>query len=60
MKRLTGYLVGSVIVSVIAFVVIPPLIDAFSDKLYNQNVKPSPAKPDDDWGPEIVRKEELA
>lgn len=54
-KKRTGlYIIGSLAVAAGAMIVLPRVIDFISDQF--DEVKPS-ATDDEDWGPEIVRKE---
>ncbi len=55
-KNIGLYVVGSLALAVGAMVVMPKVIDYVADQLDN-NVK---QKDDDDWGPEIVRREKPA
>lgn len=52
-----GYVIGSVILCASAMVLMPTVIDAVSSYLYKKKVPP--VEKDDNWGPEIVRKEEV-
>ncbi|MBV1819902.1 hypothetical protein HF847_00410 [Clostridium cochlearium] len=57
-KKKTGwYILGSLVIATGAFVVMPKIIDFWSNKMYAQ--KPVSNADDDDWGPEIVRKESV-
>lgn len=47
------YILGSAALAIAAFVAMPYVIDYLSDKFY----EPNEIDDDDDWGPEIVRKE---
>ena len=47
------YVVGSLALAASAMVIIPKVVDQLADR-FNYDVKP---KDDDDWGPEIVRRE---
>ena len=57
-KRKTGlYIVGSFMAAVGAVVLMPKVVDYLSEKMY------SPTEPseqnDDDWGPEIVKRDKV-
>lgn len=54
-KKTEWYILGSVVIAAGAFVAMPKIIDFLSNKMYDQ--KPVSNADDDDWGPEIVRKE---
>ncbi len=47
------YVIGSVALAVGAMLVLPKVIDALSEKFYT----PEEFEDNDDWGPEIVKKE---
>lgn len=49
------YVVGSLALAAGAMLIVPKAIDYMADQ-FNNHVKP---QDDDDWGPEIVRKENL-
>ena len=55
-KRPGLYIIGSIAVAVGAFIAMPKIIDYLSTKMYNTNPA-SKDENDDDWGPEIIRKE---
>ncbi len=50
-------IVGGVALTAVAFVVVPPIIDAVSNKLYRAQSDTSDID-FDDLGPEVVRKDE--
>ena len=52
-----GYVVGSVILCASAMVLMPTVIDAVSSYIYKKKAPPEAGN--DNWGPEIVRKEEV-
>lgn len=55
-KKRTGlYIVGSLAVAAGAMIVLPKVIDYMSD--FITDTKPKTVEDDDDWGPEIVRRE---
>lgn len=55
-KKNTGlYIVGSLALAAGAVIVAPKVIDYLSDKMYKPTS--TPATDDDDWGPEIVKRE---
>lgn len=55
-KKSTGlYTVGSLALAAGAVIVAPKVIDYLSDKMYKPTS--TPTVDDDDWGPEIVKKE---
>lgn len=56
-KAKVGYVVGNIILCVGATVLMPKIIDAVSSYFYKKKVRP--VEQNDDWGPEIVRKEEV-
>lgn len=56
-KFKVGYVVGSIILCTGAMVLMPKVIDAVSSYLYKKKVHS--ADENDNWGPEIVRKEEV-
>lgn len=49
------YIVGSLAVAAGAVIVMPKVIEYLSDKMYTPSAPDK--KDDDDWGPEIVRRE---
>ena len=51
----TLYIVGSLAIAAGAVIAMPKIIDYLSDKMYNPNL-PEDTE-DDDWGPEIVKRE---
>lgn len=54
-KRKGLYIIGSITLAIVAFIVMPKLIDILSTKFYG--LISSPIDDDNDnWGPEIVRK----
>lgn len=57
-KSKTTYVVGSIVLTAAAFVVVPKVMEWSASKLYNQKVKQKP-KDEDDWGPEIVKTDSL-
>ena len=56
-KRSAYYVVGSLALAAGAVVVVPKMIDYLSNKFYKA---PTQTTDDDDWGPEIVKKETVA
>ena len=57
-KSKTTYVVGSIVLTAAAFVVVSKVMDWGASNLYNQKVKQKP-KDEDDWGPEIVKTDSL-
>ena len=56
-KKKTGlYIIGSVALAAGAFIAMPKIIDSLSTKMYRVIQTPKD-EDDDDWGPEILRKE---
>lgn len=53
-KRIICYLTGSIALCIAAFALMPRLIDCGSRLFYNNSEEPNIS--DDDWGPEIVRR----
>ena len=53
-KSKATYVVGSIVLTAAAFVVVSKVMEWGASKLYNQKVKQKP-KDEDDWGPEIVK-----
>ena len=51
----TLYIVGSLAIAAGAVIAMPKIIDYLSDKMYNPNLTEDTE--DDDWGPEIVKRE---
>ena len=57
-KRKTGlYIVGSLVAVAGAVVLMPKVVDYLSEKMYTP-LEP-PKQNDDDWGPEIVKREKM-
>lgn len=52
-KRAVFYIIGSIAMATSAVFIMPKVVDYLSEKIY----QPSTSETDDDWGPEIVRKE---
>lgn len=55
-KRIGLYIVGSLSVAVGAVIVMPKVIDYLSEKIYTPL---ETSWEDDDWGPEIIKKEKV-
>ena len=57
-KRTTGlYIVGSLVAAAGTVVFMPKVVDYLSEKMYTPS-EPSKQN-DDDWGPEIVKREKM-
>lgn len=55
-KRKVGlYIAGSVVLTACAMIVMPKIINCLSDQIYRP--EQIPVRDDDDWGPEIVKRE---
>jgi phosphate/sulfate permease len=55
-KRKGLYVIGSIALAVGGFIAMPKIIDFLSTKMYRTNPA-SKKEADDNWGPEIVRRE---
>lgn len=54
-KKVGFYILGSAVVAACAFIAMPKIIDFISTQMYNP--KQTLKTEEDDWGPEIVKKE---
>lgn len=56
-RKINYWVIGMVAVSVMGFLVIPPLMKKYSNKLYKSSLKKNEID-FENMGPEVVRKEE--
>ncbi len=57
-KKIRRYAIGSIVLFVVACLVIPKMTKIITNKAYKNNVKKKNENYDDDWGPQLVRKNE--
>lgn len=57
-KKIRRYAIGSIMLFVVACLVIPKMTKIITNKAYKNNVKKKNENYDDDWGPQLVRKNE--
>ena len=57
-KKIRRYAIGSIVLLVVACLVIPKMTKIITNKAYKNGVKKKNENYDDDWGPQLVRKNE--
>ena len=57
-KKIRRYAIGSIVLFVVACLVIPKMTKIITNKAYKNNVKKKNENYDEDWGPQLVRKNE--
>lgn len=57
-KKILLYVIGSISIFAVAYFVIPKITKAVTNKAYKESIKKKNENEDDDWGPELVKKNE--
>ena len=57
-KKILLYVIGSISIFAVACLVIPKITKAVTNKAYKESIKKKNENEDDDWGPELVKKNE--
>lgn len=57
-KKMIYYIIGSIVLFAAACLVIPKVSRKITNKAYKASVKKQNEEEDDDWGPELVKKNE--
>ena len=57
-KKILLYVIGSVSLFVVACFAIPKITKSITNKAYKNSIKKKNKNNDDDWGPELVKKNE--
>lgn len=57
-KKVIYYIIGSIALFAIACLVVPKVTRKITNKAYKASVKKQNAEDEDDWGPELVKKNE--
>ena len=55
-KKILLYAIGNISLLVVACLVIPKITKSVTNKAYKNSVKKKNENDDDDWGPELVKK----
>lgn len=57
-KKILLYVIGSISLLAVACFVIPKIMKSITNKVYKNSVKKKNENDDDDWGPELCKKNE--
>lgn len=57
-KKVLLYVIGSISIFVVACLVIPKMVRSVTNKAYKRSAKKRNENGDDDWEPELVKKNE--
>ena len=57
-KKVIYYIIGSIALFTVACLVVPKVTRKITNKAYKASVKKQNAEDEDDWGPELVKKNE--